>query len=232
MKKINGKGIIISYFLKNNADTLSIKQFNEIVSDIGNKYKECYVPFYNDDLYSFISMSGDYFTIKDNIIIKNKKNISSFFWMIDSDEVMDVIGITKEDIENYKKDITDDELISDYLFDNPNFSKWLKSKELSIIRISDINKTVINNYDNHGYQLVMCDINSQQTVCQLVGYELAVCDYYYTVIDITGKRYSILVNSVDSIKFLSDILSKEEYKLLVDDWNDKNKKPLDMYCAI
>lgn len=232
MKKIDGKGIIISYFLKNNTDTLSIKKFNEIVSDIGNKYKECYVPFCNDDLYSFISMSDDYFTLKDNIIIKNKKNISSFFWMIDSDEVMDLIGITKKDIENYKKDITDDELISDYLFDNPNVSKWLKSKELSIIRISDINKTVLNNYDNHGYQLVMCDINSQQTVCQLVGYELSICDYYYNVMDITGKRYSILVNSVDSIKFLSDTLSKEEYQSLVNDWNDKNKKPLDMYCAI
>lgn len=232
MKKIDGKGIIISYFLKNNTDTLSIKKFNEIVSDIGNKYKECYVPFYNDDLYSFISMSDDYFTIKDNIIIKNKKNISSFFWMIDSVEVMDLIGITKEDIKNYKKDITDDELISDYLFDNPNFSKWIKSNELSIIRMSDINKTVINNYDNHGYQLVMCDINSQQTVCQLVGYELSICDYYYNVMDITGKRYSILVNSVDSIKFLSDTLSKEEYQSLVNDWNDKNKKPLDMYCAI
>lgn len=99
-------------------------------------------------------------------------------------------------------------------------------------KISDINKLVINNYDKYGYRLVICDLNSQPTICQLIGYELAVCDFYYTVIDIDGKRYSKLVNDPDSIKFISDTLNKDKYQLLVDNWNNKNKTPLDMYPAI
>ena len=47
-------------------------------------------------------------------------------------------------------------------------------------KISDINKLVINNYDKYGYRLVICDLNSQPTICQLIGYELAVCDFYYS----------------------------------------------------